>query len=113
LTVCLSPFAIAAIVQRIVKALVDAHGDNIEAMWRDRKLNSMQHTVAVRVVPDAPNRLCVWSAAVLFEPILIGPLVPPSQVLRNMVRSFLAFPKLAAGGTGARDFRAPKKSLGR
>lgn len=35
------------------------------------------------------------------------------QVLRNMVRSFLAFPKLAAGGAGARDFRAPKKSLGR
>lgn len=64
---------------RIVKDLVDAHGADLGAMWRDRTLNPMQHTVAV---------------------------------LRNMVRSYHAHPKLAGGGPGQRDFRAPRKSLG-
>ena len=33
--------------QRVVKALLDAHGDDLEKMARDRKRNAMQHTPAV------------------------------------------------------------------
>ena len=60
----------------IVRRLVEAHGEDVQAMWRDRKLNDMQHTPAV---------------------------------LRGMLVSYLAHPKLQQQGGGARDFRAPIK----
>ena len=39
--------------QRVVGALVEAHGDDIAAMARDIKRNSMQHTAGVRAGPCA------------------------------------------------------------
>lgn len=108
---------------------MEAHGDNLEAMFRDRKLNPMQHTVAARsprplrlsAPPGAsirPARTAPTSPAE-FRQFLRGGIDPivrgrrlALQVLRNMVKSYHAYPKLAAGGGGYRDFRAPKKSLG-
>lgn len=34
--------------QRVIAALVEAHGDDVAAMTRDLKRNAMQHTAGVR-----------------------------------------------------------------
>ena len=62
---------------RIVGALVEAYGEDVEAMARDRKLNAMQHSVGV---------------------------------LKKLVEGYVHSSELAEKG-GARDFRAPVKSL--
>lgn len=59
----------------VVEALVKAHGGDVGAMARDRKLNRLQHS---------------------------------EGVLRNLVKSYHAYPILAGGGH--RGFYAPKKS---
>jgi hypothetical protein len=56
--------------QRVVGTLVEAHGDDIAAMARDIKRNSLQHTVGVRarapvlgvrrvLTPPCPDAACV------------------------------------------------------
>ena len=65
--------------QEVMRCLVEAHGDDVEAMWRDRSRNAMQHTPAV---------------------------------LRGMLTSYVAYPKLRAQG-GGREFRAPQKNSGK
>lgn len=40
-----APKRLTAHQKQIVRRLIAAHGDDVEAMQRDRKLNSMQHSV--------------------------------------------------------------------
>jgi hypothetical protein len=77
----------------VVGTLVEAHGDDIAAMARDIKRNSMQHTAGVRACASARDERRILTHRL-------------AQTLRVLVAAFHAH------RSGDRhEFRAPKKRL--
>ena len=90
--------------QRIVAALVAAHGDDIGAMARDRKLNALQHTAGVRAARRVRRHACACGHGLTAH--LLSSL---QQKLKALLASYHAY---AGKGAAARHgFRAPKKHL--